>query len=97
MKGSILLDTNVLVYAYDRAEPVKQARALEMLDALALSGLGLITSQVLAEFFVVVTRKIAEPLPIPVAAQRVENLLRIWPVLPVQMASGPVIEQVGLS
>ena len=82
MNGSILLDTNLLVYAYDRTEPVKQARALEVLDGLATSALGLISSQVLAEFFVVMTRKMAEPLPIPVAAERIESFLRIWPVLP---------------
>lgn len=35
-----MLDTNVLVYAYDRAEREKQRRALALLDELACSGDG---------------------------------------------------------
>lgn len=39
MRGvSVFLDTDVLVYAYDPAEPEKQARALDVLDRLARTG-----------------------------------------------------------
>ena len=38
MADEILVDTNVLVYAYDRAEPRKQKRALETLRPLAVGG-----------------------------------------------------------
>jgi len=51
MIARILVDSNVLVYAYDRSEPEKQARALEVLDFLAIHGVGIICAQVLAEFF----------------------------------------------
>lgn len=64
MSGSILLDTNVLVYAYDCSEPIKQARAWSVLDPLAALGLGVVTTQVLGEFFVVVTRKLKAPLSV---------------------------------
>jgi predicted nucleic acid-binding protein len=52
MTGRILLDTNVLVYLYDRSEPVKQERALAVLDELAALGAGFISTQVLGEMFI---------------------------------------------
>jgi predicted nucleic acid-binding protein len=58
----VLVDTNVLVYAYDRSAPEKQKQALDLLDYLAMRGSGALTPQILAEFFVVVTRKMAAPL-----------------------------------
>ncbi|MCC9078555.1 PIN domain-containing protein [Litorilinea aerophila] len=81
MGARALVDTNVLVYAYDRAEPEKQRRALEVLDFLAISGAGAISTQVLSEFFVAVTRKIAAPLSVPDAYDRVKNYLQSWTVL----------------
>jgi len=80
MNGSILVDTNILVYAYDRSEPAKQVRALQVLDHLAITGAGVLSTQVLAEFFVAVTRKITSRLSIDDAHERVENYLRSWPV-----------------
>jgi predicted nucleic acid-binding protein len=79
--GRCLVDTNVLVYAYDRSNPAKQKRAFEVLDRLALSTRGVLSAQVLSEFFVVVTRKIPNPLSVADAVRSVENYLRAWHVL----------------
>jgi len=81
MSDRIFVDTNVLVYAYDRSEPQKQRRALQVLDRLAMSGVGVISTQVLSEFFVVVTHKIAAPLSVGEAYDRVKNYLQSWMVL----------------
>ena len=81
MAGKILLDTNVLVYAYDRAEPVKQAQALDVLDRLQIAGAGMLSVQVLAEFFWIVSRKLSLPLPLDQAARQVELFIQAWPVL----------------
>ncbi len=81
MSDRILVDTSVLVYAYDRAEPDKQGQALEVLDRLTLTGTGVISSQVLSEFFVAVTRKITAPLSPAEAYDRVKNYLQAWPLL----------------
>ena len=78
-----LVDSNLLVYSYDRSEPRKQQQALEALDALASERAGAVSTQVLAEFFVNVTRKLAEPLPLDSAAERVEHYLRSWRVFDV--------------
>lgn len=68
------VDTNVLVYAHDTDEPDKQARALAVLaehaDTLTLS------AQVLAEFYVTVTRRLVRPLDPADAAAQVDELAR---------------------
>ena len=83
MSDRVLVDTSVLVYAYDRSEHEKQRRALEVLDRLAVSGIGVISTQVLSEFFVAITRKIPAPLSVADAYDRVKNYLQSWTVLDV--------------
>lgn len=51
-------DTNVLLYADDRAAPAKQRRALELLAEHRRAGTGAVSLQVLQEYFVAVTRKL---------------------------------------
>lgn len=80
MNGKVLVDSNVLVYAYDRREVIKQERALVVLDHLATTARGLLSTQVLAEFFWVITTKIPDPLTVNEAEQRVEMYLRSWRV-----------------
>ena len=50
-------DTNVLVYCDDKSEPVKQLRALEVLDEHTRARTGVVSLQVLQEYFVTVCRK----------------------------------------
>lgn len=56
------LDTNILVYAHDDADLVKSRTASELILNLAQAGTGVLSTQVLGEFFQVVTRKLAQPL-----------------------------------
>lgn len=81
MAGRILIDTNILLYAYDRGQPVKQPLALTVLDQLVEHGLGALTSQVLAEFFVNATKKLQPPLSVEEAHGRIQNYLLSWEVL----------------
>ena len=83
MIARMLVDTNVLVYAYDPTDPEKQERAFKVLDGLATLGQGALSAQVLAEFVVVVTKKIAEPLDFEATQKRVENYLSSWTILDV--------------
>lgn len=83
MRDRIFVDTNVLVYAYDRSEAAKQQRAVEVLDHLIASGKGVISTQVLSEFFNAVTRRIRMPLTIEDAMASVQNHTRAWRVLDV--------------
>jgi predicted nucleic acid-binding protein len=51
-------DTNVLVYADDKASPVKRRRAIELVAEQRRAGTGVVSLQVLQEYFVTVTRKL---------------------------------------
>jgi len=51
-------DTNVLVYTDDKAAPAKQRRALELVAEHRRAGTGVVSVQVLQEYFVTVTRKL---------------------------------------
>jgi len=55
-------DTNVLVYLFDADSPDKRKRARALFQAHAGAGDILLSTQVLQEFYVVVTRKLARPL-----------------------------------
>lgn len=70
------VDTNVLVYAHDVSAGAKRDRARELLASLWASGHGCLSIQVLQEFYVTVTRKVARPLDIGTAAQVVSDLGR---------------------
>lgn len=83
MTAEILVDTNVLVYAYDRSEPEKQNRALDVLDRLLVTGKGGLSTQVLSEFYNTTTRKLVVPLTLEQAYSRLEHYARFWPVLDV--------------
>jgi predicted nucleic acid-binding protein len=61
MSGKTFLDTNILAYAHDGASPGKQKRSREIISELAHSGDGVISTQVMQEFFVTSTRKLAVP------------------------------------
>jgi len=62
MTGLCFLDANVLVYARDPTDAVKQRRAQGWLDRLWADGTGRISTQVLAQFYSVTTRELAFPL-----------------------------------
>ena len=80
--GSIafLLDTNVLVYAYDPADAEKRLRAMTVVAQLGTQHRGALSAQVLSEFVVTVTRKIVPPLTLEEAEERVTNYMRSWRV-----------------
>jgi predicted nucleic acid-binding protein len=80
MSAKVLVDTNILVYAYDPANPLKQEKSIKTLDKLASSRTGALSVQALAEFVVAVTRKIAEPLDFEAARNSVQNYLCSWTV-----------------
>ena len=51
-------DTNVVIYADDKAAPAKQRRALELLFEHRRGRTGVVSTQVLQEYFVTATRKL---------------------------------------
>ena len=78
MIDSVFLDSNILVYAYDNHEPEKQAKAQALLKAVIKEESAILSAQVLGEFFVVVTRRIKEPLSVN-DAEKIINILTVLP------------------
>lgn len=76
----IFLDTNIIIYAYDLSAGRKHETARKVLMDLWNSGRGLLSTQVLQEFFVSATRKISRPLDLKVAKDIVSDLLR-WDLI----------------
>lgn len=72
-------DTNVLVYAFDEGEPVKREVARALVEEHLVNGDGLISVQVLREFYSV-TRRASHPLPIEVAVDTVRYLTTFSPI-----------------
>lgn len=80
---SVLIDTNILIYAYDQHAPVKQRRAIEVIHRVRAAQTGVITAQVLAEFYAVATRKLVPPLTPVQAEAQLQAFVAQWPVLPI--------------
>ena len=57
------VDASVLLQARDPRDPLKQARATEWLDRLWQQRSGRTSFQVLAEFYVLATRKLSPRVP----------------------------------
>ena len=81
MNGNkIFLDTNIIVYAFDSSAKRKHEIAKKILIDLWDSSQGLLSTQVLQEFYVTATQKIPKPLDRNLAIQTIKDLLR-WDVV----------------
>lgn len=70
------VDTNVLLYAYDVQAGERHTRARDLVGRLGREQRGALSVQVLQEFYVNATRKIAVPLPPERALERLRVLSR---------------------
>jgi predicted nucleic acid-binding protein len=89
----VFVDTNVLVYAYDIDAGQKHRIALTIMKDLWGSGLGMLSTQTLQEFFVTTTVKIAVPLDISLAKEIITKLSK-WDIVTNNI--GTVIEAIEL-
>ncbi len=71
---TVFIDTNILVYAYDTDDPLKQKISQKILEDTIQNENGAISPQIIGEFFVIVTRKIKNPM-------RVKDVLGIIDIL----------------
>ena len=72
MSAKVFVDTNVLLYAYDTRDRAKHETAKREIHELWLNRSGALSMQVLQEFYVNVTCKVAFPLPVREARKVVE-------------------------
>ena len=93
MSDKVFVDTNILVYAHDRAAGDKHLRAKALLEQLWRDRTGVVSTQVLQEFYVNVRKKVRAPLSAEEAKQWVADYLH-WNVV---VNDGPaVVEAIEL-
>jgi predicted nucleic acid-binding protein len=76
----VFVDTNIIVYAYDTTAGEKHHKARQIMQDLWRSGDGLISTQILQDLYVTLTRKIPRPLKPAQAGEIVEDMLT-WDVV----------------
>ena len=87
-------DTNILIYLFDEDAPEKKTLAQKLFERETSAGRALLSTQVLQEFYVAVTRKLTDPLSPEVA----ENVVRNFTELPlIQIDSTLVLTAIGKS
>jgi predicted nucleic acid-binding protein len=79
---AILIDTNILVYSFDLAEPQKKEIARELLMQLQLYQQGHLSIQCVAEFFNVISRGTLPKMTTEDASTQVEFFLHSFPIYP---------------
>ena len=80
MSGKVFLDANILVYAQDAGSPEKQRKSRQVIEELAASGDGVISTQVMQEFYVAATRKLKVQ---PLAAKGVLKAFAVFEIVQV--------------
>ena len=84
MDERTFVDTNVLLYAHDGSETEKQPVARALLEGLWAARTGVVSTQVLQEFYVVATRKFDPPIA-RAEARELVALYAAWPVIQVDV------------
>lgn len=79
--SAFLVDSNVLVYAFDPRDQRKRRQAVAVLEQLVSSGRGVLSVQCLSEFFNAVTRRLPERVAPRQALLELERFSRLCPVL----------------
>ena len=87
MSARFFLDTNLFVYTFDGTAPAKAKKSAQLIRRAADTGEGIISYQVVQEFFNVAFRRFAQPMSVAEAEQYLITVLR--PLLAVH--SSPAI------
>ncbi len=81
MSGKFFLDTNIFVYSFDGTSPKKAQRARQLIRQAIQTRNGIVSYQVVQEFFNVALRRFAEPMTHADAEQYLSTTFR--PILAV--------------
>ena len=78
MFDKTVLDTNILVYAVDEDDAPRRVACRAVIASIAAEGGGVISTQVLQEFYVAATRKLGMP---PLAAKAVLKTFAVFEIV----------------
>jgi predicted nucleic acid-binding protein len=90
MKGKFFLDTNVFVYVFDATAPAKAGKAARLVRNAVDTGKGIVSYQVVQEFFNVALRRFAQPMSGAEAEQYLITVLR--PLLAIHSSPALYVE-----
>ncbi len=81
MSDRFFLDTNIFVYSFDQSVPRKTGEANRLIHKALTTGKGVISYQVVQEFFNVAYRRFPEPMHLEQSEQFLSSVLRpLWAV-----------------
>ncbi len=95
MSARFFLDTNIFVYSFDRSSAAKSRRAQQLIRQAVASRKGIVSYQVVQEFFNVALRRFAQPMTIAEAEQYLGSVFR--PLLAVQSSPALISEALRLT
>ena len=95
MNGRFFLDTNVFVYSFDASAPAKARRATDLIRRAVATGKGIVSYQVVQEFFNVALRRFARPMTVAEAEQYLATVFR--PLLAIHSSQAVYVEALRLS
>ena len=94
MSGRFFLDTNLFIYTFDAKAPAKAKKAAQLIRRAADTGEGIISYQVVQEFFNVALRRFAQPMQPADASQYLGTVFR--PLLTVHSSQALYAEALQL-
>ena len=94
MNVRFFLDTNIFVYSFDRSSPAKAQRSTHLIRQAVATRKGIVSYQVVQEFFNVALRRFAQPITIAEAEQYLGAVFR--PLLAIQSSQALYSEALRL-
>jgi predicted nucleic acid-binding protein len=95
MSARFFLDTNIFVYTFDPSAPKKARDAARLIRRAADSGEGIVSYQVVQEFFNVALRRFSQPMTVAEAEQYLITVFR--PLLAIHSSPALYVEGMRIS
>jgi predicted nucleic acid-binding protein len=95
MSGRFFLDTNIFVYTFDTKATTKARKAAQLIRRAADSGEGIVSYQVVQEFFNVALRRFSHPMSVAEAEQYLITVFR--PLLAVHSSPALFVEALRIA
>ena len=95
MNGRFFLDTNIFAYTFDAKASAKAKRASQLVRQAADTGKGVVSFQVVQEFFNVAFRRFTQPMSVAEAEQYLITVFR--PLLAIHSSSALYMEALRIA
>jgi len=83
---SVFVDTNILIYSFDRLDKRKHEAAVDLLTEIVEKNEIIVSAQVINEFIVVMISKVTHPLSLEKVESYINKFRQVFNVCPIEMA-----------